>query len=106
MKASTETSQKASLHDTYAPLYLFQCIFIFVLMSYPQAELGLNEHHQNEVISYMRFARFKRGLRLKTVDSCFQDLKDSRYQGWGGAVLSKNKAKYASNNCRFNCFMG
>uniref|UniRef100_A0A8D0L2C9 Leucine zipper transcription factor-like protein 1 n=1 Tax=Sphenodon punctatus TaxID=8508 RepID=A0A8D0L2C9_SPHPU len=25
-----------------------------------------------------RFARSKRGLRLKTVDSCFQDLKDSR----------------------------
>ncbi|KFR16169.1 Leucine zipper transcription factor-like 1, partial [Opisthocomus hoazin] len=42
------------------------------------AELGLNEHHQNEVINYMRFARFKRGLCLKTVDSCFQDLKDSR----------------------------
>ncbi|NXW43397.1 LZTL1 protein, partial [Nyctiprogne leucopyga] len=43
-----------------------------------QAELGLNEHHQNEVVSYMRFARFRRGLCLKTVDSCFQDLKDSR----------------------------
>ncbi|XP_060637774.2 leucine zipper transcription factor-like protein 1 isoform X2 [Anolis sagrei] len=42
------------------------------------AELGLNEHHQNEIISYMRFARSKRGLRLKTVDSCFQDLKESR----------------------------
>lgn len=42
------------------------------------AELGLNEHHQNEVINYMHFARSKRGLRLKTVDSCFQDLKDSR----------------------------
>ncbi|XP_072879966.1 leucine zipper transcription factor-like protein 1 isoform X3 [Hemitrygon akajei] len=42
------------------------------------AELGLNEHHQNAVISYMRFARSKRALRLKTVDSCIQDLKDSR----------------------------
>ncbi|XP_065521675.1 leucine zipper transcription factor-like protein 1 [Lathamus discolor] len=42
------------------------------------AELGLNEHHQNEVINYMRFARFKRSLCLKTVDSCFQNLKDSR----------------------------
>ncbi|XP_051872169.1 leucine zipper transcription factor-like protein 1 isoform X2 [Pristis pectinata] len=42
------------------------------------AELGLNEHHQNAVISYMRFARSKRALRLKTVDSCFQDLMDSR----------------------------
>ncbi|XP_074051960.1 leucine zipper transcription factor-like protein 1 isoform X2 [Macrotis lagotis] len=26
----------------------------------------------------MRFARSKRGLRLKTVDSCFEDIKDSR----------------------------
>lgn len=43
-----------------------------------KAELGLNEHHQNEVINYMRFARSKRSLRLKTVDSCFQDLKESR----------------------------
>uniref|UniRef100_A0A8D0L2V9 Leucine zipper transcription factor-like protein 1 n=1 Tax=Sphenodon punctatus TaxID=8508 RepID=A0A8D0L2V9_SPHPU len=30
-----------------------------------------------------RFARSKRGLRLKTVDSCFQDLKDSRYHKEG-----------------------
>ncbi|KAG7455388.1 hypothetical protein MATL_G00256150 [Megalops atlanticus] len=42
------------------------------------AELGFNEHHQNEAINYMRFARSKRALRLKTIDSCFQDLKDSR----------------------------
>ncbi|XP_063306683.1 leucine zipper transcription factor-like protein 1 isoform X1 [Pelobates fuscus] len=42
------------------------------------AELGLNDHHQNEVINYIRFARSKRVLRLKTIDSCFQDLKDSR----------------------------
>ncbi|NXV92585.1 LZTL1 protein, partial [Calonectris borealis] len=54
-------------------VYLSLCLY-----PYPQAELGLNEHHQNEVINYMRFARFKRGLCLKTVDSCFQDLKDSR----------------------------
>ncbi|XP_051910840.1 leucine zipper transcription factor-like protein 1 [Hippocampus zosterae] len=42
------------------------------------AEFGGNEHHQNEVINYMRFARSKRLLRLKTVDSCFEELKDSR----------------------------
>ncbi|KAG1940734.1 leucine zipper transcription factor-like protein [Pimephales promelas] len=42
------------------------------------ADFGFNEHHQNEVINYMRFARSKRALRLKTIDSCFQDLKDSR----------------------------
>uniref|UniRef100_K7FNG7 Leucine zipper transcription factor-like protein 1 n=1 Tax=Pelodiscus sinensis TaxID=13735 RepID=K7FNG7_PELSI len=53
-------------------------MLIFIVVPYPQAELGLNDHHQNEVINYMRFARSKRGLRLKTVDSCFQDLKDSR----------------------------
>ncbi|XP_059380375.1 leucine zipper transcription factor-like protein 1 isoform X2 [Carassius carassius] len=42
------------------------------------ADFGFNEHHQNEVINYMRFARSNRALRLKTIDSCFQDLKDSR----------------------------
>ncbi|XP_076146821.1 leucine zipper transcription factor-like protein 1 [Alosa pseudoharengus] len=41
-------------------------------------DFGFNEHHQNEVVNYMRFARAKRTLRLKTIDSCFQDLKDSR----------------------------
>ncbi|KAI5617061.1 leucine zipper transcription factor-like protein 1, partial [Silurus asotus] len=43
-----------------------------------QADFGFSEHHQNEVINYMRFARSKRLLRLKTIDSCFQELKDSR----------------------------
>ncbi|XP_018613024.1 leucine zipper transcription factor-like protein 1 [Scleropages formosus] len=42
------------------------------------ADLGFGEHHQNEVVNYMRFARSKRNLRLKTIDSCFRDLKDSR----------------------------
>ncbi|XP_030625856.1 leucine zipper transcription factor-like protein 1 [Chanos chanos] len=42
------------------------------------ADFGFNEHHQNEIVNYMRFARSKRVLRLKTIDSCFQDLRDSR----------------------------
>ncbi|XP_061569316.1 leucine zipper transcription factor-like protein 1 [Cololabis saira] len=42
------------------------------------ADFGFNEQHQNEVINYMRFARSKRVLRLKTIDSCFEELKDSR----------------------------
>ncbi|XP_008938946.1 PREDICTED: leucine zipper transcription factor-like protein 1 [Merops nubicus] len=29
-------------------------------------------------MGYLRFARFRRGLCLRTVDSCFQELKDSR----------------------------
>ncbi|KAM4718173.1 leucine zipper transcription factor-like protein 1 isoform 2-T2 [Anableps anableps] len=42
------------------------------------ADFGFNEHHQTEIINYMRFARSKRLLRLKTIDSCFEELKDSR----------------------------
>ncbi|XP_055085989.1 leucine zipper transcription factor-like protein 1 [Periophthalmus magnuspinnatus] len=42
------------------------------------ADFGFNEHHQNEMINYMRFARSKTVLRLKTIDSCFEELKDSR----------------------------
>uniref|UniRef100_A0A1A8EQV1 Leucine zipper transcription factor-like protein 1 n=1 Tax=Nothobranchius korthausae TaxID=1143690 RepID=A0A1A8EQV1_9TELE len=42
------------------------------------ADFGFNEHHQSEIINYMRFARSKRVLRLKTIDSCFEELKDSR----------------------------
>ncbi|XP_067234543.1 leucine zipper transcription factor-like protein 1 isoform X2 [Chanodichthys erythropterus] len=66
-------------------LYLILETFIFApchdkTLHYPavMADFGFNEHHQNEVINYMRFARSKRALRLKTIDSCFQDLKDSR----------------------------
>lgn len=79
MKAITETSQKASIDSSYAPFYLHLSLCLCPPL---QAELGVNEHHQNEVVSYMRFARFKRGMCLKTVDSCFQDLKDSMM--WGG----------------------
>ncbi|XP_015251286.1 PREDICTED: leucine zipper transcription factor-like protein 1 [Cyprinodon variegatus] len=42
------------------------------------ADFGFNEHHQNEIINYMRFARSQRLLRLKIIDSCFEELKDSR----------------------------
>ncbi|KAM3910807.1 leucine zipper transcription factor-like protein 1 [Leptodactylus fuscus] len=38
----------------------------------------LNEHHRGEVLSYMRFAQSKRLLRLKSVSSCFQDVRESR----------------------------
>ncbi|KAF6100099.1 leucine zipper transcription factor like 1 [Phyllostomus discolor] len=60
------------------------------------AELGLNEHHQNEVVNYMRFARSRRGLRLKTVDSCFQDLKESRELL--EQVAEFEKAEFTSSN--------
>uniref|UniRef100_A0A8C7PSG6 Leucine zipper transcription factor-like protein 1 n=1 Tax=Oncorhynchus mykiss TaxID=8022 RepID=A0A8C7PSG6_ONCMY len=41
-------------------------------------EFGFNEHHQNDAINYMRFACSKRAIRLKTIDPCFEDLKDNR----------------------------
>ena len=40
--------------------------------------LGLNDHHQANVVNYMRFARYQRGQRLRSVDGAFQDLIDSR----------------------------
>ena len=43
-------------------------------------ELGVNEHHQNQVINYIRFARYQRAQRLRAVDACFEDVKDSRYR--------------------------
>ncbi|GFO31798.1 leucine zipper transcription factor-like protein 1 [Plakobranchus ocellatus] len=43
-----------------------------------RAQLGINEHHQNQVVNYIRFARYQRGQRLRAVDVCFEELKDSR----------------------------
>ncbi|KAH9514368.1 Leucine zipper transcription factor-like protein 1, partial [Bulinus truncatus] len=40
--------------------------------------LGVNEHHETQIINYMRFARYQRGQRLRAVDVCFEELKDSR----------------------------
>ncbi|XP_059145410.1 leucine zipper transcription factor-like protein 1 isoform X1 [Physella acuta] len=42
------------------------------------SELGINEHHQTQVINYIRFARYQRAQRLRAVDKCFEELKDSR----------------------------
>uniref|UniRef100_A0A8C4NN94 Leucine zipper transcription factor-like protein 1 n=2 Tax=Eptatretus burgeri TaxID=7764 RepID=A0A8C4NN94_EPTBU len=42
------------------------------------AEPSLNEYHQHQVVSYLRFARAQRTLRLRAVHSCIADLKESR----------------------------
>lgn len=47
-------------------------------MSGGSGSLGLNEHHQSTVVNYMRFARYQRGQRLRSVDACFDDVKTSR----------------------------
>lgn len=41
-------------------------------------QLGLNEHHHEVVVNYLRFARYKRSHNLRGVEGCFQDVKDSR----------------------------
>ncbi|XP_062615439.1 leucine zipper transcription factor-like protein 1 [Saccostrea cucullata] len=42
------------------------------------ANLGVNEHHQAQVVNYMRFTRYQRGQRLRAVEMCFEELKNSR----------------------------
>lgn len=42
------------------------------------ADLGLNDHHHQQALNFIRFNRYKRSQRLKGLDHCFQDLKDSR----------------------------
>lgn len=66
---------KASLSVCRSSLSFYKFPSLLFTM---QAEFGFNEHHQNEVINYMRFARSNRVLRLKTIDSCFEELKESR----------------------------
>lgn len=41
-------------------------------------DIGLNEHHQQNVVNYLRFARYGRAQRLRGVDASFEELKDSR----------------------------
>lgn len=41
-------------------------------------DIGLNEHHQQIVVNYLRFARYGRGQRLRGIDASFEELKDSR----------------------------
>ncbi|XP_054751434.1 leucine zipper transcription factor-like protein 1 [Lytechinus pictus] len=41
-------------------------------------ELGLNDHHYTTIVNFMRFASYKRTQNLRSVERCFEDLKDSR----------------------------
>ncbi|OAF65719.1 hypothetical protein A3Q56_06570, partial [Intoshia linei] len=42
--------------------------------------LGINNYHQENVLSYLKFARFQREYRLRSVRKCFQDIKEYRLQ--------------------------
>jgi len=40
--------------------------------------LGLNNHHHQQAVNYIRFSRYKRVQSLKGVQQCFKDLEDSK----------------------------
>jgi len=40
--------------------------------------LGLNDHHKESVVNYMRFARYQKTQRLRAIDAAFDEVKDSR----------------------------
>ncbi|PNF33669.1 hypothetical protein B7P43_G12343 [Cryptotermes secundus] len=42
------------------------------------SELGLNEHHQMIIMSYMKFARYQRIQNLKAIEYAFKDVSESR----------------------------
>jgi len=42
--------------------------------------MGLNDHHEEEVKKFLKFARYNRQQQLRSVEGSFQDLKDSRLQ--------------------------
>ena len=41
--------------------------------------MGLNDHHEEEIKKFLKFARYNRQQQLRSVEGSFQDLKDSRY---------------------------
>jgi len=40
-------------------------------------KLGLNKHHHQQAVNFIRFSRYKRIQSLKGVKQCFQDVEDS-----------------------------
>ncbi|KAL3836887.1 hypothetical protein ACJMK2_022294 [Sinanodonta woodiana] len=42
------------------------------------SNLGVNDHHQAQILNFIRFTRYQRDLRLRAVDFCFNELKETR----------------------------
>ncbi|KAK3586288.1 hypothetical protein CHS0354_035689, partial [Potamilus streckersoni] len=42
------------------------------------SKLGVNDHHQAQILNFIRFTRYQRDLRLRAVDFCFNELKETR----------------------------
>lgn len=41
-------------------------------------DLGLNSHHHQQAVNFIRFSRYKRLQSLKGIEQCFQDVEDSK----------------------------
>ncbi|KAK8743004.1 hypothetical protein OTU49_001481, partial [Cherax quadricarinatus] len=48
------------------------------LLRLKMSELGLSEEHRVCMSGYLRFTRYQRAHHLRSVDACFQDVKDTR----------------------------
>jgi hypothetical protein len=59
-------------------LVLVDVCVVFLARFLLLQDIGLNEHHQQNVVNYLRFARFNQGQRLRGIEAAFEDLKDSR----------------------------
>lgn len=42
-------------------------------------DIGINDHHQDTIIKYLRFARYNRGQCLHSIEASFKEFKDSRF---------------------------
>lgn len=71
-------NQTLACNNVVKEFYLLLRIKIDSFTFLFQSKLGVNEHHQAQVVNYMRFSRYQRGQRLRAVEMCFEELKSSR----------------------------
>lgn len=60
-------------HIIYIALF-----FLIIHKANPQ-ELDITAFHQDQIISYLNFARYKRNQHLREVDATFKETAESRY---------------------------
>ena len=58
--------------------------------------LGLNEHHTTQVVGYMRFSRFKRKEVVKSINTCFDDVKTSHVMQ--ESTFTQDEGRFAVNS--------
>ncbi|XP_067014570.2 leucine zipper transcription factor-like protein 1 [Anabrus simplex] len=56
----------------------YLCLYTYKSEFQEMANLGLNEHHQEVVTNYMRFARYQRAQNLKAIEYTFKNALETR----------------------------